>query len=617
MITMTYFRRTQRTQTTINEYFSLEPINENRKRKMRGLSLKQQFGSEECTEKYKILQDILKKNKYFGSKSNRKIFYCTVKKIIRRSRFECIYRRELYQGYDYTCMTWLTREQDFVVVNEWVLNRIVKPIINKYFFAMKDINTNYGLKLIPMRKWFSFQTRVIQNMIKNQHLQPLSCNPTCIRGKLSILMKKDINNVESYRPIVLLNKNSRGSESRKKLKEIAASIRKLASEMCDTKTKYFYQEWSKFVEETGYKNIYGAVADVKDAFGSITTKKMSNLLDKLVEEKNMESAKGYYIKAHIRNQNVIYQFTRKGIPHIGRWKHGLLQGDILSSALCQLYISDLDRQYLTGFSQNFLLHRSTDDYFFCTTNREDLTKFMAIMKKHYKINVNKFQSSIINDNILLYNGNIFIMGSKEIKCHYKFKKGSLMKHKCKFWNLRNQVAYERLDLFIKRTLEFPCNNYFFSKMYINTVFNSYATVLDNFFEGMVYIALKFDAAVVAAYRENIPSGLLIEVIKTVFNRYCKKCIGILNKNAKNDENTRINSKSHFYKLSILAFQLVLKKRKWLYGDTIKQLNVMNKSHVVLQKCYINMQRFRKIPDVFKYLKIGTCIRYKKICNKKC
>lgn len=88
--------------------------------------------------------------------------------------------------------------------------------------------------------------------------------------------------------------------------------------------------------------------------------------------------------------------------------------------------------------------------------------------------------------------------------------------------------------FLEKALTFKYNNYYFSKILYNTVYNSEETVIVNYFEAMILVAFKFDAAITAIYREKaneIKKNNLIQVLTEQYTtEYAKRSMGILNLN---------------------------------------------------------------------------------------
>ena len=70
----------------------------------------------------------------------------------------------------------------------------------------------------------------------------------------------------------------------------------------------------------------------------------------------------------LRNSDKTYQLIR-----------GLLQGDPLSSSLCNIYLGHMVHDCLTDFArQESLLARAADDFFFATTKLNEAERFLQV-----------------------------------------------------------------------------------------------------------------------------------------------------------------------------------------------------------------------------------------------
>ena len=70
----------------------------------------------------------------------------------------------------------------------------------------------------------------------------------------------------------------------------------------------------------------------------------------------------------LRNSDKTYQLIR-----------GLLQGDPLSSSLCNIYLGHMVHDCLTDFArQDSLLVRAADDFFFATTKLNEAERFLQV-----------------------------------------------------------------------------------------------------------------------------------------------------------------------------------------------------------------------------------------------
>lgn len=92
-----------------------------------------------------------------------------------------------------------------------------------------------------------------------------------------------------------------------------------------------------------------------------------------------------------------------------------------------------------------------------------------------------------------------------------------------------------LSRFIERAMLYKYNTYYFKMLYLNTVINSEATALENFYVAMVYLAFKFDAVVMERYNAKIKKRMILRQIQKIVYHYSwrsyrtiQKSKGVLN-----------------------------------------------------------------------------------------
>lgn len=83
---------------------------------------------------------------FFGSVYNRTKFFFVIKRILSQTKGECIHLKCLYEGYIYDCITWLlpelnnnmSAENQLCQANILILQTIVKPFINYFYYCVRD-----------------------------------------------------------------------------------------------------------------------------------------------------------------------------------------------------------------------------------------------------------------------------------------------------------------------------------------------------------------------------------------------------------------------------------------------------------------------------------------------
>ncbi|KAF7683764.1 Telomerase reverse transcriptase [Astathelohania contejeani] len=141
--------------------------------------------------------------------------------------------------------------------------------------------------------------------------------------------------------------------------------------------------------------------------GAESTESMLSNIKPLIQ---IASGKGYIeckskatlikeIKNMIENNTIYYNkkfyIQRRGIP----------QGSILSSLLCSLYYSEIDKKYLNQTFKKGMFIRYIDDFLLITPNLKEIKDFLCITKKiNLSFNFEKIESNFgLEENIKLSN----------------------------------------------------------------------------------------------------------------------------------------------------------------------------------------------------------------------
>lgn len=78
-------------------------------------------------------------------------------------------------------------------------------------------------------------------------------------------------------------------------------------------------------------------------------------------------------------------------------------------------------------------------------------------------------------------------------------------------------------------MKFAYNNYNFKPIELNTNFNTEDVVLQNFFDGMVFLAFKFDALVMARYLTKPNLTLVQDILERLVYCYSLRSVQNLEK----------------------------------------------------------------------------------------
>ncbi|KAJ8960058.1 hypothetical protein NQ318_009499 [Aromia moschata] len=538
---------------------------------------------------------------YFGTTQNRKRFYHLVNKITTQSRFECVYLSSLSKDYDIKRIPWLQEEnldesqsrQMLRRTNLYLLTYIVKPLIKHFYHALKNFR-GYEVKFIPRRKWHSHQHKIFNEIVGLRYLIAIDFEACKSRGTLRLFPKIDSDRLE-YRPLISPTKCS--VQMKIKLRRLLKQIDHLAREISASSNVSLFVAWKRYSKSTAGQRIYGVKLDIKDAFGNVNVERLCYII---TESKLNETDKDFIIN-HIRNQYV--SFHKK----FYRWNHGLLQGDRLSSSLCNLFLSDFETTHLLPFRKpDQLLHRIVDDYFFCSTNESDMEHFEHVIRCTFELNDSKTQR-VTNNNTnyeIIYFGQVFNLTSREVV----LREGVLSDINSNFGMLKKLIPEGCKQDIVQRTLSFPYNNHCFKRMELNTKFNTEEKVLKNFFEGMIFVAFKFDAAVMAIrdYRQDaddIPSLTLI--LEKVICDYSNIVYFKIRRGPSQGEYFRDNITFRLLKnIAYRAFILVLRKSFEFYKGIIKDIKENNNLYLDLENFQLSVENFSKLPYNFENVNLG-------------
>ncbi|KAJ3649008.1 hypothetical protein Zmor_000938 [Zophobas morio] len=557
--------------------------------------------SEKCKAPVKFLQllDKIIPNEYFGTVNHRQLFYKIVKLILTQSYFECVHSSIIIKGFSYNSIPWLnnikclkTCETLLMKSNTFLLERVVKPLILFYYKPVRTYN-GYEIKFIRLEQWTSYETKMFNRLKKRDFLSEIKspCGITA-RGYLKIVPKGELGEF-TFRPLINSFRNNKII-----LKNLASKIIYAAREM-NTLFSNIFDDWSKFVT-TNRGNVFGIKLDIKDAYGNVNIDILCDVILKLPPTFLNEGEKMFIVK-YVKNQLVVFR------GNLYKWKHGLVQGDPLSSCLCELYLTYLDKIAIPDLDSESFMHRTVDDYFFCSTDVNKVSNFESIIKCVHTVNENKTQSNLppLCWNEILYCGKIFNVATGEIKILHSFNKGYDIRHRFKLWNIHKPIPETDCEVFLRKVMSFRLYGNYFSKMELNTIFNSQKTVLENFFDGIVYVAYKFDATVMALRNNSLLENFnfVVHILERCVMEFASKSLSKIESVKGCNYRRKIDLKL-LRILAYKAFILVFKRRNEVYKNLVSSLQETNNLKIN-RSCYkIDLSYFEKLPKGLDRVKIN-------------
>lgn len=535
---------------------------------------------------------------FFGCKKNKKLFMNLIKKILNHRKTEFIHISFLSKDYDKT-FEWMKcneAESDETIRNVilYLLEECIKPFIKRHFFPVSQ-GKSYRIDLIIRDRWQSFRDKIFCQMILKGHVElDKEYKDKVPRGALRILPKENFEKL-SYRPVICYFTKSETEENFKRLRQIKMNIKRYVNER--KLHSVLHESWESFVNKCGLDIIYGVKADVEDSFGNINITKLSSVIQEL-PKRVLNDYDKHYIIERIQQQYISFNSIKKRI--IVRWSHGLLQGDRLSSILCDLYyLEHIDSRLLQdSLIGNYFFHRTVDDYIFCSTKREYVENFISKLSLGHILNREKICSNVLNDvYVLPYCGYMFNLYTKEV-C-ISFNRNSFdLKHKFKLWN---DNLFTSPDYYLTNMMKFSSANFYFSKIIFNTHYNNEESIVKIYFESMVYLAMKFHCSFTELkqyhkyYCEN--SDIITKKILEIINQYIKKSLKIIMKSKGKLYNADIRSEL-LLSVGVRAFVLVFHKHFETYKNIIASL----KKKIFMKISFfggLDISFFDKIPSNMK------------------
>ncbi|XP_060532884.1 uncharacterized protein LOC132705925 [Cylas formicarius] len=542
---------------------------------------------------------------YFGSLLNRRRFLFIVKRIMTHTDGECIHTSFLYENYDYEAIPWLRQKHirgkhELEFFNVLLLESVVKALIKHFYVFMKDYK---GRKIIqiPRDKYYMFNDKIFSKQIQSGFIthNHENLDKATLRGTLKWVPKRNMEQL-CYRPIIItFNKDKQLQRELKRKVTLAANNFKVT---CKEK---MFDGWLSYLQQTEGKRLFAIKLDMADAFGNVDINVLCTILEKCSILTKQEIN---YLCKHIKQQ-----FVYRPGKNICQWHHGLMQGDCLSSSLCDLYLSYLEHENMIKFAlPRCFMHRTVDDMLYISTHQRDILDFELHACNVFRLNERKTLKYLGTKDCnpcIPYYGKVFNFNTKEFSNYYEFEKGTQLRTKFKFWNPKYPYSADNVFQFITSSMKFQYLNFCFTKFELNSQTNSVETILKNFYLGMCYVAFKMDCAIQAIkYAFLTPEKfnlIVLNVIEFILETYCKKVLSFIGR-YKGDVFRDVFSFKLLNTISLRAFVVVLRKRYLTYKEIIKVIkDRLTKSKMPFKQKKINLdvKYFFKLPNVFENIRM--------------
>lgn len=255
--------------------------------------------------------------------------------------------------------------------------------------------------------------------------------------------------------------------------------------------------------------------------------------------------------------------------------------------------------HLKIFDPNeFLYHRTVDDIFICSTDKEKLLETVITILNIFKINLEKVRTNdkelaihcgFQHTTLLPYYGYLFHMDSGAVSGNHIFEKGYCLYSRFKEFS----TAYHRVDKSVQRLMRYDCNKFYFCRLLLNRDINGNNQVFINYFEAMMLLAHKFDCL---CKNKELDDKSLVNLIVETVNAFAEKA------ERRTNSSHKLMKQRFFVKIGYLAFSIVLKKRYVTYQDIIKTILLKYKS--VTAFVPINLKKYtHNFDNIRKYIRL--------------
>ncbi len=334
------------------------------------------------------------------------------------------------------------KQQALAKVVVWLLQNVVWRVITSYFHLTDMSGTRHKLQFYRKKHFHALFNRNLRAFVSDDLLKPLSTNkamdvlsiPDCPGEAKGRLFPKASGGCR----LLAAKKNAHANEDDSRL--LLALLKDRHPEVVDSRGRGLHRGWSKFAKKAKEKGakIFFVRVDIKNAFDTIKLSKLSEILVNLAKNEMRETAYVHtvrYLDQHgrvfrsrrlsskrkreypvpdgcrllpvasrpIEARRLLKWVERRGRLHtiaisVGRSRgplrflkqKGLIQGDTLSSALCDLYYGEMVKSQLepamrreVGAGERRLFVRGVDDFAFFSTSRREAERFLRLMEKGF------------------------------------------------------------------------------------------------------------------------------------------------------------------------------------------------------------------------------------------
>ncbi|XP_023344926.1 telomerase reverse transcriptase isoform X4 [Eurytemora carolleeae] len=382
-------------------------------------------GATELIKIITLLRSVLHKigiQKLVGTTRNKRMLMRSISLFLNSPKNMEIPLGTLLQGFQITEVPWLTGVDKSLSLNllaklvKWILTRLVESIVRGFF---KLTDASHGKqKIFYFRKsaWQSIVFSGLAELKRSSKYLPISSSKlhvlqskSVVPPSISILRFIPKKSLAGVRPICIVEKKVMDETQMMKvvLKPIALKITP-GLQNTGNMLHNLWSEFSSALLPVPEVPVYWVVVDISDAYGSIDLRKLSQILEEYKSPENKKEIE--------RIQQRLFLHVLKfpvGKSHLRFLvRKGILQGDVLSPLLSNIYYGHMTQHCLTEFIRSPLKEkeiflRGADDFLFVSTNKDRAQAFLnktalGFPEYHCRLNVKKTQSNLLDPTIIQF-----------------------------------------------------------------------------------------------------------------------------------------------------------------------------------------------------------------------
>lgn len=595
-----------------------------------------------------------------GSKENLKLFMKQVRRVVFGCHRQSFSLSSLVHGQKVGHVSWLNsapsnslRLHILARLIKWLL-LYVQGVLWRLFYFARD--TSNRIVYYNKYKWKQRERGVVSLLVANNRIQKLENGSEEIKKLVDVGRTQFLIKTNGLRPITIFGVPDEAGKILRCRARMLLSQWAYFSGSLNTRFNPAYHEALQngllkivchYPEPSTRPFYYFVRTDVNDAFGSIDQCKLSTILDllhqKTVPRDNKMNIWQVYRKKNGRKPTYsemfecpnmpipssftktegkifdiqpIFHYILSRINHLGTVigrttyciSHGIPQGMDLSSILCEIYYSMLDREHLASFQQtgnNELFLRYCDDYLFLSPSKERTEQFLQKVSSgfpdyHVQFNHSKTVTNIsTGSTIVSFCGFNIDLSSFNVKNCFDSLKNRDVGHHLKLDGTQHpgKILLRRMKLVLKL---YP--------VLIDRRVNSKHTVAENVYRAALLMAFRFIGFVrYAFFGKKLTGTFAIKCIKVGYCSIRNKVMRVTGVNGPTGFGAvRGLSNEEIKWLVYQAFLSCMAKKSSLCPDALKYLKAMCKKILKkMNKFQVNLLRrisTPSLPGVFSTLK---------------